>query len=238
MSEIYPRAQRRCAVRISIVIPALNEEKGIAATVAALQRLKPDQLIIVDGGSTDRTREICESLGVTLISAKRSRALQMNQGARTATGDILLFLHADTLLPDSALDDVRTAMENSRCVGGRFDVELDGNHWMLCVIGAMISLRSRLTKAATGDQAIFVRREIFEKIGGYLDIPLMEDIAFSRALKGMGKVACLRSRVITSARRWETEGVWRTIWKMWTLKFLYLLGISPARLKRYYSDAR
>ena len=102
----------------------------------------------------------------------------------------------------------------------------------------MISLRSRLTKVATGDQAIFVRREIFEKIGGYPDIPLMEDIAFSRALKGMGKVACLRSRVITSARRWEMEGVWRTIWKMWTLKFLYLLGIPPARLKRYYSDAR
>jgi len=225
-------------MRISIIIPVFNEERSIAATLAGLQPLVPDELMVVDGGSTDRTREICESLGITLISSKRGRALQMNEGARTATGDILLFLHADTLLPDSALNDIRAVMANSECVGGRFDVELDGDHWMLWVIGAMISLRSRLTKVATGDQAIFVRREIFEKIGGYPDIPLMEDIAFSRALKGMGKMACLRSRVITSARRWEMEGVWRTIWKMWTLKFLYLLGIPPARLKRYYSDAR
>ena len=225
-------------MRISIIIPVFNEERSIAATLAGLQPLVPDELMVVDGGSTDRTREICASFGVPAFPSPPGRAMQMNHGAGQASGDILLFLHADTLLPDSALNDIRTAMENSRCVGGRFDVELDGDHWMLCVIAAMISLRSRLTKTATGDQAIFVRREIFEKIGGYPDIPLMEDIAFSRALKGMGKVACLRSRVITSARRWEMEGVWRTIWKMWTLKFLYLLGIPPARLKRYYSDAR
>src|SRR5437016_2668350 len=225
-------------MRISIIIPVLNEEKSIGATLAALQRLKPDEVIVVDGGSIDGTREICASFGVPAFPSPPGRAMQMNHGAGQASGDILLFLHADTLLPDSALNDIRTVMENSRCVGGRFDVELDGDHWMLCVIAAMISLRSRLTKTATGDQAIFVRREIFEKIGGYPDIPLMEDIVFSRALKGMGKMACLRSRVITSARRWKMEGVWRTIWKMWTLKFLYLLGIPPARLKRYYSDAR
>src|SRR5438034_11491691 len=149
-------------MRISIIIPVFNEERSIAATLAGLQPLVPDELMVVDGGSTDRTREICESLGITLISSKRGRALQMNEGARTATGDILLFLHADTLLPDSALNDIRAAMANSECVGGRFDVKLDGDHWMLWVIGAMISLRSRLTKVATGDQAVFVRRDIFE----------------------------------------------------------------------------
>jgi GT2 family glycosyltransferase len=123
-------------------------------------------------------------------------------------------------------------------VGGRFDVQLDGDHWMLRVIGAMISLRSRLSKVGTGDQGIFVRREVFQRMGGFPEIPLMEDIAFCRALKRLGAVACLKSKVITSARRWELNGVWRSIFRMWTLKSLYLLGVSPHRLKRFYDDAR
>jgi rSAM/selenodomain-associated transferase 2 len=225
-------------MRISIVIPVLNEEKTLAAAVAALQELKPDELIIVDGGSTDRTPQICAAARATVIHCSRGRGLQMNAGARQAIGDILLFVHADTRLPASALDDIRTAMRDPEYAGGRFDVALDGSHWMIPLIGALISLRSRLTQVATGDQAIFVRRDAFETIGGYPDIPLMEDVAFSRALKRRGKIACLRSRVITSARRWEMAGVWQTILKMWWLKSLYLFGIPPKRLKRYYSDAR
>jgi rSAM/selenodomain-associated transferase 2 len=225
-------------MQVSVVIPVLNEEKNIAAAVAALRLLKPHELIVVDGGSSDRTREVCESLGETVISAPPGRGHQMNQGAACATGDVLLFLHADTRLPDSAFDDVRTAMADCECVGGRFDVRLDGDYWILRVIGAMISLRSRITGVSTGDQAIFVRRDVFERIGGYPEIPSMEDIALSRALKRVGKIARLRSQVITSARRWETEGVWRTVFKMWALKLLYLSGISPIRLKRYYGDAR
>jgi rSAM/selenodomain-associated transferase 2 len=225
-------------MRISVIIPTLNEEKSIARTVAALRSLKIDELLIVDGGSTDRTIEICNGLEADVLSSTRGRSAQMNLGAKQATGDVLLFLHADTRLPPSALDDIRAAMDDRRCPGGRFDVKLDGDHWMLKVIGAMISLRSRVTKIATGDQAIFVRRDVFEAIGGYPEIPLMEDVAFSRALRRMGRVACLHSRVITSARRWEAEGVWRTILKMWTLKSLYLLGVSPFRLKRYYADGR
>ena len=226
------------AMRISVVIPVLNEEKSIGPALTALQSLAPDELIVIDGGSTDRSREICESLGLTVISTPPGRGRQMNHGARRATGDVLLFLHADTRLPLSAFDDVRSAFRNPACVGGRFDLKFDDRRWMLRVIGAMISLRSRLTKVATGDQAIFVRREMFEKIGGYPEIPLMEDVAFSRAMKRVGKVACLRSHVITSARRWQTEGVWRTMLKMWILKSLYLLGVGPARLTRYYGDAR
>src|SRR5439155_1424430 len=138
-------------MRISIIIPVFNEERSIGATLAGLQPLVPDELMVVDGGSIDGTREICASFGVPAFPSPPGRAMQMNHGAGQASGDILLFLHADTLLPDSALNDIRTVMENSRCVGGRFDVELDGDHWMLCVIAAMISLRSRLTKTATGD---------------------------------------------------------------------------------------
>jgi len=225
-------------MRISIVIPVLNEEKSIAETVAALMPLKPHELIIVDGGSSDRTHEICNRLDVTVFSSPRGRGLQMNHGARQATGDVLLFLHADTRLPGSSIDDIRGALRNPKCVGGRFDVQLDGVHWMLGVIGAMISMRSRMSRVATGDQGIFVRRGIFAELGGYPDIPLMEDVAFSRALKRRGAVACLRSRVITSARRWEKQGIWRTILRMWLLKLLYLVGVSPVRLKRYYGDAR
>ena len=228
----------RDAMLISVVIPVLNEEKSIAATVAALAPFKPHELIIVDGGSTDRTREICDRLGVTVLSSPRGRGTQMNRGAQRATGEVVLFLHADTRLPDSAFQDIRDALRNPQCGGGRFDVRLDGARWMLRVIGAMISLRSRISKVATGDQAIFVRREVFRELGGYPEIPLMEDMTFARALKRRGPVACLRSRVVTSARRWESEGAWRTIFKMWLLKSLYLLGVSPHRLKRFYGDTR
>jgi rSAM/selenodomain-associated transferase 2 len=225
-------------MRISVICPVLNEEKTIGDTLEALLPLKPDELIVVDGRSSDGTREICRKWGVEILTAPRGRAAQMNCGAARASGDVLLFLHADTRLPPTAFSDIRRALRDPRCVGGRFDVRLDGDHWMLRVIGAMISLRSRLSKVGTGDQGIFVRRARFEEMGGFPEIPLMEDIAFCRALKRLGVVACLKSKVITSARRWESDGVWRTIFRMWTLKSLYLLGVSPQRLKQFYDDAR
>ena len=223
---------------ISVVIPVLNEEKTIAANLHALRALNPHEVIVVDGGSVDRTREISVQTGASVISCAPGRALQMNCGAQHATGDILLFLHADTRLPPAAFVDIVAALEDARYLGGRFDVELDGDHWLLKVVGAMINQRSRITQVGTGDQAIFVRREVFARMGGFPDIPLMEDIAFGRVLKRLGGIACLRSRVVTSARRWESEGVWRTIIKMWTLKLLYLAGVSPVTLKRFYADAR
>ena len=225
-------------MRISVIIPVLNEEKSIAATLRGLERLKLDELIVVDGGSSDGTQEVCQRFGVELYATPGGRARQMNFGAQRATGDVLLFLHADTRLPPTAFADIRSALEDRRVVGGRFDLQLDAARPMLQLIGFMISLRSRISKVATGDQAIFVRREIFAELGGYPDIPLMEDVAFSRSLKRRGVVACLRSRVVTSARRWEKEGLWGTILKMWLLKSLYLAGMSPARLKRYYGDTR
>jgi rSAM/selenodomain-associated transferase 2 len=223
---------------VSVIIPVLNEELALSATLESVLRLKPQEIIVIDGGSFDQTREVAASLGVRVISSERGRALQMNQGARLARGEVLLFLHADTRLPETALDDVRAAMKDPAMAGGRFDIMLDGAGWLLNLVGHMISLRSRLSRVATGDQAIFLRREVFRKLGGYPEIPLMEDIALSRGLKRAGKVACLKSRVVTSARRWQAEGVWRTIFKMWMLKSLYLMGVSPFRLKRFYGDER
>jgi rSAM/selenodomain-associated transferase 2 len=225
-------------MRISVIMPVLNEEKAIGPALTALTALKPHEIIVVDGGSGDRTREVCAQSGAKVLIAGAGRARQMNRGALEAAGDVLLFLHADTRLPASAFRDIESALSDSRYLGGRFDIELDSDRWLLKVVGAMISCRSRMTKVGTGDQAIFVRRESFAELGGFPDMPLMEDIAFCRMLNRRGDVACLRSKVITSARRWETDGVWRTIFRMWTLKLLYLAGVSPARLKRFYADTR
>ena len=225
-------------MNLSVIVPVLNEEITVEATLQALVALAPYEIIIVDGGSRDRTREICRRFAVEVLSSERGRARQMNFGARRTSGDVLLFLHADTRLPESALDDIDAALSDPRYLGGRFDVELPGAHWMFKMIAALINYRSRATKIGTGDQALFVRRDIFDLIGGYPDIPLMEDIVFCRALKGMGNIACLRSRVVTSARRWERDGVWRTILRMWMLKLCYFAGVSPSRLKQFYADTR
>ena len=225
-------------MRLSIIIPVLNEERTIAGTVNDLARIEPCEIIVVDGGSTDRTAEVVRDGPARLVAAARGRAAQMNQGARHAYGDVLLFLHADTRLPATAGPDVERSMDDPGCVGGRFDIRLDSTRPLLRVVGPMISLRSRLTRVATGDQAIFVRRTVFERLGGFPEIPIMEDVAFCRALKKEGRIACLRSRVVSSARRWERNGPVRTILLMWALKLLYLAGVTPARLKRLYSEAR
>lgn len=225
-------------MRLSIIIPVLNEERTIAATLADLDRVEAAEVIVVDGGSTDRTAESVRATSARLVVSPRGRAAQMNAGARQAAGDVLLFLHADTKLPAGASRDIRECMADARCAGGRFDIRLDSTRPLLRLVGRMISLRSRLTRVATGDQAIFVRRAVFERLGGFPEIPLMEDVAFSRALKKEGSIACLRARVTSSARRWEQHGPVRTILLMWVLKLLYLTGVPPTRLKRLYGEAR
>lgn len=225
---------------ISVIIPTLHEEKTLPGTLARLRHPAFSEVLVVDGGSRDRTlADIALANPLTrVLSAKTGRAKQMNAGAAVAKGELLLFLHADTLLPPTAVEDITTAMADTRIVGGRFDARLIPDRGLLWVVGRLMSWRSRMTGIATGDQAIFVRRKVFEELGGFPDIPIMEDIAFSRRLKRAGHVAALHSCVMTSGRRWERHGAIKTILLMWWLRLLFYLGASPDRLKRLYDDAR
>jgi len=221
----------RLSGQISVVIPALNEARGIGGALAALAplRARGHEVIVADGGSSDDTVRLARPLCDRVVQCARGRARQMNAGAAAAGGDALLFLHADTRLPLDADAMIFDALR--RFAWGRFDVHIEGSHPMLRIVGCAMNLRSRLTGIATGDQAIFVRRAAF---AGFPEIALMEDIAFSAAMKRGGRPACLRSRVTTSGRRWEARGVLRTIFLMWRLRLLYFLGASPERLARLY----
>lgn len=223
---------------LSLILPVLDEEHGIGRAIDAGAALGPFELIVVDGGSRDRTINIAERRRCRVVLSQPGRAIQMNAGAAVASGDVLLFLHADTLLPPSACDDVHRALRDPDVVGGRFDVRLDNSRRIYRVIERLMNTRSRLTGISTGDQAIFVRRSVFEALGGFAPVPLMEDVEFSRRLKRRGRIACLRSRVVTSTRRWDRHGPWRMIGLMWALRALYAFGISPHRLARAYAAVR
>ena len=216
------------------MIPALDEAAGIEARLRALQprRAAGCEGLVVDGGSRDATAALAAPLADAVLRAPRGRGAQQNAGARAARGEHLLFLHADTSLPPGSADEVRAALAVHRW--GRFDVAIDSRHPLVRLIGPLMSLRSRLTGIATGDQAIFARREAFLAAGGFPEIPLMEDVALSGALLRLGRPACLRSRVTTSGRRWERHGAIRTILLMWSLRLRYALGADPADLARRY----
>jgi rSAM/selenodomain-associated transferase 2 len=225
--------------QLSAIVPMLNESPNIGGTLNALRRGAPNaEIIVVDGGSSDASVAIAQPLCDALISAPRGRARQMNAGARASHGDALVFVHADTLVPRTFARDIAAALSDPAVVGGRFDVRLDESGLPYRIIGAMISIRSRISRTGTGDQAIFVRRDVFESLGGFPELDLCEDLEFSRRLKRAGRVACLRTRVTTSARRWGRDGVARTVVKMWIIRAMYLMGVPPARLKRLYSDTR
>ena len=224
---------------VSIVVPVLDEAAAIAAALSPLQaaRAAGAEIVVVDGGSRDGTAALAAPLADRVLVAPRGRASQMNAGAAAGTRPNLLFLHADTVLPADALVAVEAALRDR--AWGRFDVAIDGADPLLAVVAAGMNLRSRLTGIATGDQAIFVRRAAFDSLGGFPAIPLMEDVAFSRAARrALGPPACLDSRVLTSGRRWERHGVLRTIVLMWRLRLAYALGADPHRLARRYGVER
>ena len=233
---------------ISVIIPTLNEERAVMATLAHTAALGFDELIVVDGGSTDKTPSLVNSYRLSAQSSTLSpiqwitsppgRARQMNEGAKAGRGETLLFLHADTQLPDDAKAIIDTTLADRQVVGGRFDVQFDRPSMRGTIISKMMNWRSKLSGLATGDQALFVRRSIFEQMGGFADMPLMEDIEFSRRLKRKGATAALTATVTTSFRRWEQQGPLRTILRMWVLRFLYWVGVSPHTLSRWYELVR
>jgi rSAM/selenodomain-associated transferase 2 len=223
-------------VRLSIIVPVFNEGLILPLTLERLLpfRARGAEIILVDGGSEDGSIEIARRTGVTVLNSGRGRALQMNAGAQAAASKTLVFLHADTELPPNADRLIEGALRDSRHIWGRFNVCIQGRFRIFAVVSVLMNWRSRLTGIATGDQAIFVARSTFEKIGRFPEQPLMEDIELSKRLRALARPVCLRASVIVSGRRWETHGVWRTIFLMWRLRWAYWRGVPANELANAY----
>jgi len=227
-------------VSLSLIVPTLNEADGIIDTLQALKPLRERgcEVIVVDGGSSDHTPLLARRWSDRVLRSGRGRAVQMNAGAAAARGEILCFLHADTRLPENADGLIIDGLARSRRSWGRFDVRIEGRHPMLRVIARMMNWRSRLTGIATGDQALFITRSLFEAAGHFPEIPLMEDIALSRQLKVYSRPLCIAHRLTTSGRRWEQQGLWRTVLLMWRLRLAYWMGADPRELAARYAFKR
>jgi rSAM/selenodomain-associated transferase 2 len=222
----------------SIIIPTLDEEQSIVNCLMALQPLRDRcELIVVDGGSMDNTRALAQPLADKVIESVKGRAIQMNTGSENAVGEALIFLHADTFLPQNALNQVAQAINNNS-QWGRFDVSLSGSHPMLKVIAIFMNWRSRITGIATGDQAIFLSKRLFDSVGRYPAIPLMEDIELCKKLKKISPPVCLKAKVTSSGRRWEQFGVIKTVLLMWSLRLRYYFGADLQRLVHLYSRGK
>jgi rSAM/selenodomain-associated transferase 2 len=224
-------------MHLSIIVPVLEEAGCIADALTGLGpfRRRGAEIVVVDGGSTDATVALARPLADRVVVAQRGRGAQMNAGAAAASGAVLLFLHADTRLPDDADHLVREGLAHSGRAWGRFDLRIAGAHPLLPLIAAMVNLRSRATGIATGDQAMFMTRAAFA--AGFPDISVMEDIAMSKRLKHLGPPLCIAGPVVTSGRRWESHGVVRTVLLMWWLRCAFFFGANPARLARHYGYA-
>lgn len=219
---------------ISIIIPVLNEEGSIKNLLQQLQsyRQQGHEIIVVDGGSEDNTFAVSKLLADKTIESQPNRSTQMNRGTEYASHDILWFLHADSLIPENAVGKIQMALNKKNW--GRFNISLSGTSWMFRIIENMINLRSCITGIATGDQGLFMKREIFEVVQGYSNLPLMEDIDLSKKLKRISTPVCLKDKIITSSRRWEKHGILKTVLLMWQLRFLYWFGVSADKLAQKY----
>ena len=224
---------------LTIVIPVLNEARILAARLEALKfvRSRNVELIVVDGGSTDDSLEIARPLCDRTLKAPAGRAKQMNEGARHATSEWLLFLHADTRLEAEAFEALLEALSGGPDWGW-FNVHIEGKHPFLTLTAAMMNARAGLTKVATGDQGIFLRKALFDAVGGFPDMPLMEDVALSKALRGVAKSTVIRTPLATDGRRWDQSGWFRTVLRMWGLRFAFWVGVGPDRLADYYAHVR
>ncbi|PID42424.1 MAG: glycosyl transferase [Proteobacteria bacterium] len=223
------------SVWLSVIIPVFNEEAALPLTLSLLEQGCTDgvEVIVADGGSTDGSAAVCAGKSVRWVNAEKGRAAQMNAGANVAKGSVLVFLHADTRIPPGFVRELG-CFRASHKFWGRFNVALDGKHWAYRLISLMINQRSCCTGIATGDQAIFVKKSVFDIVGGFPDIPLMEDVEFSARLSALDSPLCSRMKVVTSSRRWENNGIVKTVLLMWWLRLQYFFGVSPERLAKIY----
>ncbi len=221
-------------MQFSIIIPTYNEAASLPHSLkdllSSIESLSQNEIIVCDGGSVDDTQNIARQFPVIVLNTAKGRALQMNAGAQQAIGDWLVFLHADTRLPEKWMALI------TQCDGlwGRFDLHLSGRHWLFRIIEKAINIRSRKTSVATGDQVLFFKREFFHSLGGFPELPLMEDIAISKVARNHAAATCIPQQVITSSRRWEKNGILRTVFLMWFLRLGFWLGIKPEKLHRLY----
>jgi rSAM/selenodomain-associated transferase 2 len=223
-------------IKLSIIIPVFNESKEVEICLSKLQVLRKQghEVIVVDGGSNDNTIILASSLCDHIIKSGKSRSIQMNAGAAEATGEHLIFLHVDTALPID-IPSLFLQFKNNKNEWGRFDITLSGTHFLFRIIENCMNIRSRLTGIATGDQAIFVNKKIFNEINGFPEISLMEDVALSSLLLKYSKPICFKERVVSSSRRWEENGIIKTILKMWLLRLLYFFNFDTNNLEKIYS---
>lgn len=223
-------------MKLSIIIPALNEEDFIEECLRSALAAGSDlEVVVVDGGSTDSTLEkISHFPQVRTLTSKKGRGAQMNRGGEEVSGEVLLFLHADCRLPPHAADAIEKALDDPQTVGGFFKVQFVEKGLRFRLIDLLLNLRASYTRGGTGDQGIFVRRAVFDRLGGYTDIPLFEDLDLIRRMKRIGRIAVIDSPIRASARRWVEHGYLKTVLLMWSLRLLYLAGVPPSRLARLY----
>jgi rSAM/selenodomain-associated transferase 2 len=238
MTIINNTQNRRHACEFSIIIPVLDEAECINPLIRHLRKHSAEncyEIIIVDGDPQGGTINVIQDKNVICMTSDKGRAVQMNAGAKAARGKVLLFLHADTRLPQNALTKIENILKSEKYVAGAFDLKIDSDKLLLKYIAAKASIRSRINRIPYGDQATFIRKSYFEKIGGFAEIPLMEDIDLMRRIKKRGdKIHIFRDHVVTSSRRWKKEGVFYTTLRNRVLTILYFLGVSPEKLAKYY----
>ncbi len=226
------------ALKISIIIPTLNEARCLSETLEQIQKLSPHELIISDGGSHDNTLKIAAKFTQHLIKGPHGRALQVNAGAQVATGGLLLFLHADSYIKLASYQKMLVAMKNSEVIGGAFSLLIDSNRMALQIINQFANLRSKYLGRAYGDQAFFVKKQVFQEMEGFTEFPICEDLDFYKRLKIMGSVVLLKEEVLTSSRRWANEGIWFTTIRNILIATLFALGFPPRILTKWYQTIR